>query len=720
MAMDQQNPDTGLQALRCGFRLGDFRVQPELGELTGPDGVTVRVQPRVVDVLLCLASHAGQVIDRDMLMREVWGQRIVSDDTLTHYLSELRRLFDDDARAPRYLETLPKRGYRLIAPIAVDPPPRAEGTQAGSPGRVRIFAAAAAVLIGLAAIVVVTGLRTDPPAPAQAAIVVLPFSNDTGDTAYEYFVEGLSEEVARTLADGDGLRLVGARSARAVSDRAPAQIADALDVDFIVAGSVSQSTAGLEVNTRLLSAPDGESRWSGRYDASQSQIVRVPGHISDAILSALSLPVAEHMPVATGISALAPEQYDQYLLARHQERKVTPQSLRRALALYRELVEAVPQFALAHAGMANCHALLIQYANVRTGDAAPRVREAAARALALVPELSEAHHALGLLSFYQNDFGAAQVAFQRALAADPDAVASQVMLGRSLMLAGRPAEATTLLGEAVQREPLSPFALVNYAQALTNLARYADAQTYLARAIEVDPQYLNAYWGLAYSLWLQNRPREAARQLEAGVERGILQSEAFAEIGWMHLDAGERSSARRWIDRALEVDPLQPTALHALYFYEWFGDQPLADGALAQLRSVHPTNPNLQGLAALGAAMSGRYEEAVQLYAALDEVERQPLLLNSFYSALGFSHSVALGRSLLQVGETVHGNEVLDTLVDALDRTVYESTPQNLTYLRAQIAWARGDELPTTSAGDSCTKFGVACSATLLWQGGRP
>ncbi|RPJ81152.1 MAG: transcriptional regulator, partial [Acidobacteria bacterium] len=216
------------------FSLGDWLVEPSLNRLTRADEVR-HLRSRLMDLLVYLAQHAGRVVTKDQLLEDVWHQRFVAESVLSRSVAELRQLLGDEARHPRVIETIPKRGYRLVATVA-EP---ARGASAGSAG-----------------------------ADARPSIVVLPFLDLAPARDHEYFCDGLAEELTNGLAHLRGLRVVARTSAFAFKGKAAdvRDIGRQLNVRAVLEGSVQHSDDNVRVTAQLVDASDGCHVWSGRFD----------------------------------------------------------------------------------------------------------------------------------------------------------------------------------------------------------------------------------------------------------------------------------------------------------------------------------------------------------------------------------------------------------------------------------------------------------------------
>jgi len=346
--------------LADGFHLGDWDVLPLEGRMVRADGESRRVRRKAMDVLCALASRAGQVAERDDLLAEVWG-RAVSDEPLTSTIGELRRLLDEKATGQRYIETIPKRGYRLLVPVQAlasaatvpaavaaagdgvapaTPADAAEQSRAAPsagrrPPRARFdrrtaVAALVFVLLGFAALYFL--LRPAPEVVPEHSVAVLPFDDLSPAGDQGYFADGLAEELMTMLARLPGLRVAARNSAFAFRDQDvdAAGIAARLRVAHVLTGSVRRMGDEVRVTAQLVDAQAGYQLWSASFDRTMDDIFAIQEQIAGEVSAALSVELLGREPWTRETD---PEAYSLYLQARHVGRQNTQEGLHQAVAL---------------------------------------------------------------------------------------------------------------------------------------------------------------------------------------------------------------------------------------------------------------------------------------------------------------------------------------------------------------------------------------------------
>jgi TolB-like protein/DNA-binding winged helix-turn-helix (wHTH) protein len=279
------------------FRLGTWLIQPTLNTISC-NGTRVRVEPKQMEVLVCLAQHPAEPISKEGLLRAVWSDTFVSDDVLTRSISELRHVLEDDAREPRFIETIPKRGYRLVAPVErVDIPlsgdpglDRSLGKVSPAKSRVALLPATGVVLSALALVLIASGawnlLLSKNSAPRIRSVAVLPLLNLTNDPSQEYFADGMTEQVITELSRSSTLKV---RSRTTVmlykeSPKSLPEIARELDVDAVIEGSVLRSGDRIRITSQLIFAKNDTHLWAETYDSDVHDVLTLQGEVAKKIV----------------------------------------------------------------------------------------------------------------------------------------------------------------------------------------------------------------------------------------------------------------------------------------------------------------------------------------------------------------------------------------------------------------------------------------------------
>jgi TolB-like protein/Tfp pilus assembly protein PilF len=667
-------------------------------------------------LLVALAAQAGKVFSRDELMAEVWSGLVVSDETLSRCISDLRQALGDDPRAPRYIETLARRGYRLLerpGPLTGAQPAasEAEGAETESPagaGRVRMaparpwLAVSLALLLGIAAWLVLTrdadhGATAGPPL-AENGLAVLPFANLSDDPKLEYFSDGLSEELLNRLAGIEALAVVARTSAFAFkgSDRDVREIGRELGVTYVLEGSVRRQDERVRIAAQLVDVRSGFHLFSRVYERPFSDLFAIQEHVALEVGAALEPRLAglleglQSPPQGTVSEAL-----EAYLLGKHLQRKLNVDNLERAAAEFRRAIQFDPAFARAYGDLAATLALSSAYGESQIGQVRDEIQKLIGQALKLDPRTASAWHARGLLAYVENSPEEAIDAFATAYRLDPNAAPSLAMLGRTLYYQGRNREAVEYTTLALRKDPVNHGIIHTHAALLGMLGEFDEAERWLRRSMEFedDANNLNSLWALGGLKYVSGHHAEAAMWFERCIELGNQQGAVRTQLGWALLELGDYERSRQWIDDGLarSTDPL--FLLDVLLAWHYFqGDV----AGLAEVARTYderfPDRVEMPAIRALAALFNGDAETAIREYESL--AGRDPERLHFPWEMMfGHWHALHLARARQLAG---HDRAAARTLDEAEKRlATFErqfGLPMMVAYYRAAIASLRGDQ----------------------------
>lgn len=420
-------------------------------------------------VLLCLARHPGETLSKDELFQAVWPKTVVTEDVLKRCIAELRRAFNDDAREPHVIETISKRGYRLLAPVSKET------------------------------------AATRAKATVSDSIAVLPFVNMSADPENEYFADGITEEIIDALAQISELRVVARSSAFSFKGKNIDLriVGEQLSVRTVLEGSVRRADNRLRITAQLVNAADGYHLWSERYDREMKDVFAIQEEIAQSIAQRLKItfPWEQQKPlIRVGTPNL--EAYQSYVKGRALLHK-RGTALWRALACCQRAVDLDPNYALAWAGVADCHTLLGIYWLAPPHATMPKATEAARRAVELDSSLAEGHSALALASLLDGwDTAEAGREFVRAIELNPqDVVTRDSYAYFYLQLSERRLmEGMQQAKFALALDPHSGYAHAMYALTCLAPGKIPEGVDAARRAVELDPESFLAHWVLEVAL----------------------------------------------------------------------------------------------------------------------------------------------------------------------------------------------------------------------------
>ncbi len=511
------------------FTFGVFHLDSEKGELKRL-GAVVRLAPQPLRLLVLLASRYGKVVTREEIQQELWGPDTFVDFErgLNHCVRQIRAVLGDDAGAPSYIETLPRIGYRFIAPVMIavptveaaefDPEPVDEFRSPENKETAEVHAVRrrflqfglASAFVALTIAVVFLSLRwgreAHPEAPpARLMVAVLPFENLTGDLDRDYLSDGLTDELIVYLGRISPSRIgVIARTSAMHYKHAgklPAQIGRELGVKYLLEGAVKSSGRTIRITTQLVKADDQTELWADTYDGevNAEHILEFERSVAGRIAQSLFLVLPDvHMPHGTTANQAA---YEAFLKGRLELNKRNEEGFRKSIEYFRSAVAQDPAYADAWTGLADSYNLLREYYEGRSGDElAESGREAAFKALALDPNLSEAHASMAFnLWRYEWKFSEAESEFHKALDLSPNNATAHHWFGMFLASRGRFDEARNELLNARTLDPLSLIVLTNSGWVNYYARRYDDAILSYKEALKLDSGFQTAQMKLAWA-----------------------------------------------------------------------------------------------------------------------------------------------------------------------------------------------------------------------------
>lgn len=435
------------------FSVGDWLADPATNELRRGDEV-VRVEPRAMDLLAVLAKRPGSAVSRDELLAAAWPGVVVGDEALSQAIAKLRRALGDDPRAPSYIETIAKRGYRLKSAVATPGAAVATAPQRRtSPLR---WAALAALLLAAIALVLYLASDKDIPAPARGAddaaepgitVAVLPFESIGGDGSQSYLARGIGDSLMTELGRLSGLRVINAGG---VAEGQAAKRAR-----YAVTGSVQRDGSTLRIHARLTDTRNGEQLWSERFERPFGELFPMQDEIIRHITQALPAKVshAERQRLAHRHTRSL-EAYDEFLRAQELFLVRGPRENAEAREHYRKAIELDPRFARAYAGLALTHAMDHRLnANADARASLDRARELAETARQIDPDIAEVHWALGFVHAQARRHREATAELERAIALAPSFADAYAMLGGIYMYMGEAEKSIGPLRQALRFKP---------------------------------------------------------------------------------------------------------------------------------------------------------------------------------------------------------------------------------------------------------------------------
>jgi len=531
--------ENGVRTARV-YQFGAFTIDARTGELSHA-GRRTPLRDQSVQLLLALLEHPGELIAREELAGRLWaaGTFVDFDRGLNKAINHLREALADSAEQPHFIETLPRKGYRFIAPVTcigedAEAAPQAEPPRASSRRR---WILPAIVLTAGIAIAIAAGIgwvrQRASTRPRIAALAVLPLEQLSDDAEQQYFADGLTDALITDLAKMGSTRITSRTSVMQYrgTKKSVKEIGRELNVDAVVEGTVTYAGNRVRVTAQLIQVSTDMHLWADAYERDVSSILDLQRSLATDIarrINAFVKPL-DRAPIVKA------EAYGLYLKARYAFYKYTSRGWQEAIEHYSKAIEQDPEFAAAYSGLSETYLVAGAYGAVPTEEALTRGKAAAAKALQLDETLARAHYALATAyTWYDWNWADADREFRRGLELSPNDALGRNWHGGYLTLLGRHEEAIAEHQRALELDPLSAIINANLARAPYRARRYDDAIAQARKALELDSGFALALFWLEGSLRHKGLFDEAValRQSLATPEQAQLIARTFQREGF--------------------------------------------------------------------------------------------------------------------------------------------------------------------------------------------
>lgn len=586
-------PVSALRDVRFGVFQADFRT----GELS-KQGVRIKLQDKPFQLLAALIERPGEVVTRDELRQKLWGDQTFVDfeRSLNIAITKLRGALGDSAESPRFIETLPRRGYRFIAPVTVatnrhtisdsDQGATTQGRPLNSEaqaaatvpegdehattrGAVRwrrgrrpmvlgVLGTTATAMAVFAFVAVARNRPAEGPTRVES-LAVLPLKNLSGDPEQEYLADGITDALITELGKTSTLRVISRTSIVRYKEtrKSLPEIGRELRADALVEGSVVRSGNRIRITAQLLEAASDRHLWAQAFERDVHDVVTLYADVAEAIGREIHAKIDRSATAAVRARPVDPEAWASYARGRYLWEREGADNLEKARDYFSQAIDRQPDYALAYAGLADAYLLLATNRVLTPTEAVPKAKDAALKALALDDSLAEAYTSLaGIACTFEADWSGAERAYRRALAINPNYALAHQWWG------------STLAG----------------------LGRHAEAAVEMRKTLEIDPVSLRAGQAAGRALYLARRYSEAVERYKKTLELGPNFVPALTGLGRAYIALGRKEQALAELERAAMISNRAPSSLGPLGLaYGVFGDRNRAAKILAELRdlSVH-------------------------------------------------------------------------------------------------------------------------------------
>ena len=566
-------------------RFGVFEVDLQTSELW-KQGRRVRLREQPCRILSILLEERGAVVTREELTKRLWseGTFVDFDHSLNTAVMRLREALGDSSDHPRFIETLPRHGYRFIAQVEEVPPVDARRADSGndrppendslvtasaervvpssktnSPLRFTkrtlliagLFTFATALFAFVTLHFVRAGAAVDLRGAPIKSLVVLPFENLSEDKDQQYFTDGMTDELTAHLAKIHQLRVISRTSAMGYkgTHKTLSEIASDLHVDAVIEGTVLRSGNRVRITAELVQVSTDRHLWAETYESPIDDVLALQSRVATAIANEIRVNLTpEEQRLLANSKPVSAEAYENYLKGRYYWNKRSEEGLRKAIEYFQAATEKEPRYALAFAGLADCYSIIGSaiIGDVPSQEVASKARNAALKALELDPSLAEAQTSLATVRFnYDWDWNAASTGFQRSIELNPGYATAYQRYSLYLMAMGRIQESLLQMNRARDLDPLSISTNFSLGWRLYMARQYDQAIEQLRNTLEMDPDFAlpRAVLGQAYEH--QGVHAQAISELQKAVSISHGSPAMLGALGHAFATAGNKPEAKK-------------------------------------------------------------------------------------------------------------------------------------------------------------------------------
>jgi len=559
------------------IRFGAFELDAANGELRNA-GISLKIHPQPLQVLSLLVKRAGQTVTREEIQHCLWGDNTFVDFErgINSCISQIRAALGDDPEKPRYVETLPRRGYRFIAPVTINGDLAAhfvskrvsessaaameairDSRAAAAAGKRKYFLAALALAAVMAIAIGWQWHVRHSVAPIRS-LAVLPFANLSGDPTQDYFADGMTEALITELGKVSELRVISRQSTMQYkgTNKSVPEIARELKVDAVVEGSVVRVGDRARVTVQLIEAALERHLWANSYDRQMSDVLTLHGEVARTVAKEIKVTLTpqDETRLADTRAAVNPAADEAYLRGRYFLDRRTKDDLDKALGDFQQAVALDPTFAPAQASLAEAYLGLAMYDPAHRAELLQNAQVASLKALDLDDGLSAAHYTQAAHRMTVWDWSGAEAEYRRAIELNPNDAASHMWYADLLLSLGRTTEANAEIRRAQELDPAS---LEIYSAATAYLyyeRRYEEFIDHCQGWVKRNPDLEWNYHHCLGAAYVQmGRHEEAIAELREALKSSTLFEHTATELANALAVAGQRDEALKVLDRIENV-----------------------------------------------------------------------------------------------------------------------------------------------------------------------
>jgi TolB-like protein/DNA-binding winged helix-turn-helix (wHTH) protein/Flp pilus assembly protein TadD len=554
--------------LQSSFQLYDCKISPCRNTITTVDGEK-HIEPKAMRVLLLLASFPNTVISRDYFLNQVWLNTCSGDESLTRSISQLRASLRDIKTPRKFIETIPKTGYRLIAPVkhlSISEDDEADNKRRWIP--VRIIRGL--VLFTIAIFIAVAGYKyrtiDEETTEIIPSIAVLPFINMSSDPGQEYFSDGISEEIRNLLSKIPKSLVISHSSAFKGKDINVSEFAKKLGVSNILKGSVQKSGTKLRITAQLIDVETDTNLWSEIYDRELTDIFATQDEISATIVEALIETLGiELVKTASTAQTIRPEAYDYYLQGLRGLHANTFNSLANAVISFELSIKKAPDFLLARIKLAEVFRMQIWTGSRFDREILDTADDIINQVLVIDPESAEAYYVRARIADNKGELDLAKQYAKEAYRLNPNNADTISTYARLNGYDIGEENARALFNRAQQIDPLNEHAHFHYGlYLLRTLQAYTDAEKAFTQAIKINPKYINSlfFLGFIYSDYVGNIV-DAIKQMELVSKLDINDPDVPRNLSVYYLSLGDAQKSLEYANKSIALNVHNGDAIDA-------------------------------------------------------------------------------------------------------------------------------------------------------------
>jgi TolB-like protein/DNA-binding winged helix-turn-helix (wHTH) protein/Tfp pilus assembly protein PilF len=584
-------------------RFGVFDLDLQTGELR-KGGVRIKLPDQPFQVLKTLLDRPGELVTREELRQRLWSAETFVDfeHGLNAAVRRLRDALGDSADVPRFIETLPRRGYRFIAPVMPPPAHEEAALHAGEPTaselpkppgmpprplmRARVMGLAATAVLVVAAILWISPFWPLWPAPGSSAsgrrfmVAVLPFTNLTGDVQQEYIGDGMTDELIAQLGaiDPSHLGVIARTSAmqfKKTTKRA-SQIGTDLGVSHLVEGSVRTMASRIRIGVQLIDTRNESQLWAEQYERDVANLLTLQREVAEGISRQIATTLGVQSTAAADARrhSTISEAYEHYLRGRHHLLSESTDGLHKALEHFQRAIDLDAGYALAYSGLADTYAFLGATGLRAMTGAYPLARAAALKALAIDDRLAEAHTALAAVTVdYLWQWSEGSRHYERAIELNPNYETALRFYSFYLACMGRREEALAFAERARRVDPVSRAAQLNVATILYFARRYDDAIMEITKTLDLDPRYAPARVLLGRVHAAKGNAERAVAELERAEDLLGPRPDVLTPLAHVLARAGQQREARAMLEELRRIaKPHEPAPFRMAMIHIGLGE----------------------------------------------------------------------------------------------------------------------------------------------------